>query len=470
MLTTAMLHQAKAADKLDGLKVGALFMEMGTGKTRTYLDIALRKVKADKASRAVILCPVAGKDHIAEEVAKHTGEAAVVHGGDYRQPPGRFNIIGIESQSTSIRAMNKLAELAQDAVIVNDESQLIKNRDTKRTRHIMQASQGSRFRYLSSGLAMPNGVEDLYSQCMWLSPLVLGYHSYSEFARWHLKHAGDDWGMHGQGRITGRFNTDLIAAKIAPYSFEARKADCLDLPPKTYSYYTAELSDAAREVYDDAKLRILHGKKAFEVDDATIYRLFTALQLISSGIAPEWLYDKDKGERAPEINSPKLPLLCEVLRNTSGKRVVWCKYRAEADQVERALEETGIAHRRIDGTVRPVERRKRLHQWKNEDADVLVSTIQVGDMVHDWGFADYAIYASNSFDYMLRAQSEDRTHRAMMTGKAHYIDLRADCGIEKRINRSLGHKEHALKAFQDKIRQLRLQQNKDAIVQELEAL
>lgn len=469
MLTPAMLHQTKAADKLDGLKVGLLLMEMGTGKTRTYLDLALRKMRAGKASRAVIQCPVAGKDHIADEVLKHTGQAAVVHGGDYRQPPGVFNIIGIESQSSSIRAMNKLAELSQDAVVICDESQLIKNRDTKRTRHIKQATYGSRYRYLSSGLAMPNGVEDLYSQCEWLSPLVLGYNSYSEFARWHLKHALDDLGMHGQGRITRRFNTDLIAAKLAPYSFEARKADCLDLPPKTYNYYTADLGDEAREAYDDAKRRILHGKKAFEVDDATIYRLFTALQLISSGVAPEWLYDKDKGERAPILANAKLPLLRTVLGNTSGKRVVWCKYRAEADQAEQALSAAGIRYERIDGKVKPAERRVRLRRWK-EESDVLISTIQVGGMVHDWGFADYAIYLSNSFDYMLRAQSEDRTHRAMMTGKAHYIDLRADCGIEKRISRSLGNKEHALKAFQDKIRQLRMQQNKDEIVRELEML
>lgn len=341
--------------------------------------------------------------------------------------------------------------------------------ENRRARHIMDATRPSRYRYLSSGLAMPNGVEDLYSQMLWLSPLVLGYNSYSEFARWHLKHAGDDWGMHGQGRIIGRYNTKLIAAKIAPYSFEARKADCLNLPPKTYSYYTAALSDDAQAVYAEAKHKILHGKQAFEVDDATIYRLFTALQMISSGVAPEWLYDRDKGERPPKLVNGKLALLNDVLRNTSGKRVIWCKYHAEADQAERVLQEMGIGYARLDGKVKKLERRQRLQSFRVE-ADVLVSTLQVGGMVHDWGFADYAIYLSNSFDYMLRAQSEDRTHRAMMTGKAHYIDIRADTGIEKRIHRSLGHKENSLRAFQDKIRELRMRKDRDGIVNELEAL
>jgi SNF2 family DNA or RNA helicase len=416
-----------------------------------------------------VLCPVSGKDHLADEAIKHTGIVPVVHGGNYTESAGHINIIGIESQSASIRAMNKLSELSQDAVVICDESQLIKNRNTARAQHISEATRGARYRYIASGLAMPNGVEDLWFQMQWLSPLILGYRSYSEFARMHLRYAGDNFGMRGQGRIVARFNTDVIAAKIAPYAFECRKADCIDLPPKTYSYKTAVLDDASAEAYREAKRRILHGRQAFDVDDATIYRLFTALQLISSGVAPEWLYDKDKGERPPTLNNAKLPLLRTVLGDTSGKRVVWCKYRVEADQVEQVLVAAGIRYERIDGKVRPAERCVRLRRWK-EESDILISTIQVGGMVHDWGFADYAIYLSNSFDYMLRAQSEDRTHRAMMTGKAHYIDLRADCGIERRISRSLGHKEHALKAFQDKIRQLRMQQNKDAIVRELEAL
>lgn len=469
MITAPMIHQSAGANKLDKLKVGALFMEMGTGKTRVYHDLALRKINAGKASRLTILCPVSGKDHIADEALKHTGLSAVVHGGDYSDAAGKINIIGIESLSTSIRAMNKLHELSQDAVVVADESQLIKNRDTARTRHIVQATAGSRYRYLSTGLPMPNGVEDLWSQMLWLSPLILDYRSYSEFSRNHLRYTGDQFGLYGQGRISGRFNTDVIAAKIAPYSFEARKADCLTLPPKTYSYRTATLSDEAQEAYAEAKRRILFGRDAFEVDDATIYRLFSALQLISSGIAPRWLFKE--GEFS-ELHSPKTDLLKQIVGEATGKKVIWCKYLTEADEAEHALESEGYRCTRIDGSVSRSDRRKRLQSFR-EDIDVLISTIQVGGMVHDWGFADYAIYMSNSFDYMLRAQSEDRTHRAMMTGKAHYIDLRADTGIERRIARSLEKKENAVRSFQDKIRQLRSlagSAGRNAIVEEVESL
>lgn len=468
MLTTAMKHQTIGADKLASLKVGALFGEMGTGKSRMFYDIGLRKLAAGKAARLVVLCPVSGKDHLANEAIKHTGIAAQVHGGNYTAPAGCINIIGIESQSTSIRAMNRLAELAQDAVVVIDQSELIKNRATARTRHIAEATRGARYRYIASGLALPNGVEDLWSQMQWLSPLILGYRSYSEFARHHLRHTGDGWGMRGHGRIVGRFNTGVIAAKIAPYAFEVRKADCLDLPPKTYSYKTAALDDAGLAAYAEAKRRLLHGRNAFDVDDATIYKLFTALQLISAGILPHWLFKPNEYQLA----GPKQRLLAETLPDLTGKAVIWCKYRAEADAAATTLQAEGRRFVRLDGSVPQRQRRAVVDAFRTE-ADIMICTLQAGAKVNDWGFADYAIYLSNSFDYSLRAESEDRTHRAMMTGKAHYIDFRAETGIERRIARSLNAKENAVRAFQDKIRQLRQQGTKaarDAIIEEIEAL
>ena len=465
-----MRHQSAAASKLDALRVGALFMEMGTGKSRIFYDVGLRKVAAGKAARVTVLCPVSGKAHLADEAIKHTGIVPVVHGGDYTQAAGQINIIGIESQSTSVRAMNRLAELARDSVVVIDQSELIKNRETARAQHIAEATRNAKYRYISSGLPMTNGVEDLWFQMQWLSPLILGYRRFSDFSRRHLKHKFDDVGLPGKGRIIGRFHTDEIAAKIAPYAYECRKADCLDLPPKTYSYKTAVFDDETRRIYEEAKLRILFGKRAFEVDDATIYRLFTALQLVSAGVLPEWLFTP--GEFT--ITSPKQALLAETIPELTGKAVIWCRYLTEANAVCQTLAAAGREYVRIDGSVSLAGRTERVHRFR-DDAGVnfLVATLQIGAKVHDWGFADYAIYMSNSFDYGLRAESEDRTHRAMMTGKAHYIDLRADCGIERRIARSLNIKENALHAFQDKIRKLRSQgtkQAQDKVMEEISKL
>ena len=47
-------YQSKAVDKLSKLKVGALYMEQGTGKTRTALEIIKNKMSKGKVE--VVLC------------------------------------------------------------------------------------------------------------------------------------------------------------------------------------------------------------------------------------------------------------------------------------------------------------------------------------------------------------------------------------------------------------------------------
>ena len=42
--TKPMEHQQKAIDKLSKTKVGALYMDMGTGKTRTALGLAVPRL------------------------------------------------------------------------------------------------------------------------------------------------------------------------------------------------------------------------------------------------------------------------------------------------------------------------------------------------------------------------------------------------------------------------------------------
>ena len=69
LLTTLLPHQAAAADKLMRPRVGALFMEMGTGKTRVVIELVSRREK--RISRVIWLCPVSLMPTIAAELRKH---------------------------------------------------------------------------------------------------------------------------------------------------------------------------------------------------------------------------------------------------------------------------------------------------------------------------------------------------------------------------------------------------------------
>ena len=117
LLTKALPHQVRAADKLTPIRVGALYMEMGTGKTRTALEIIKRRADAGKLDRVIWLCPCNIQDSIRADIDKHAESA----------PP--LLIRGIESLSQSEQLYRELAACAQAGatMLVVDESILVKN-------------------------------------------------------------------------------------------------------------------------------------------------------------------------------------------------------------------------------------------------------------------------------------------------------------------------------------------------------
>ena len=61
-------HQKAAVNKLIKLKVGALFMEQGTGKTITTLEIARARLDNEKINSVIWLCPCSAKGNIKREI------------------------------------------------------------------------------------------------------------------------------------------------------------------------------------------------------------------------------------------------------------------------------------------------------------------------------------------------------------------------------------------------------------------
>ena len=122
---TSTTQQQTAIDKLKRLKVGALFMEMGTGKTKVALDLIASR--ADKTDYVLWICPCALKGEIEREREKWHPEIAL-------------DVVGCESIGASDRIYLETLEKVRThiAFIVVDESLKIKNRRAKRTQRIIE--------------------------------------------------------------------------------------------------------------------------------------------------------------------------------------------------------------------------------------------------------------------------------------------------------------------------------------------
>jgi KaiC/GvpD/RAD55 family RecA-like ATPase len=134
--TKLMKHQREAVAKVRPSRVGALFMDMGTGKTRTTIELA--KIRVNKIDKVVWFTPVSLKLSVAEEIRKHT-DCEDIHVFDSKtnqrnMPKVRWYIVGIESMSSSNRVVAAVNQIITErTMVVLDESSYIKGHNSKRT-------------------------------------------------------------------------------------------------------------------------------------------------------------------------------------------------------------------------------------------------------------------------------------------------------------------------------------------------
>lgn len=465
--TTILEHQQSAINKLKGLKVGGLFMEMGTGKTRALIELAA--LRFHKIDRVIVFCPVALKHTWLYELCKHIESPSVCVFDDKsrqgRIPAAQWYVVGVESMSQSDRVVLAVNELVTDqSFVVLDESDTCKNHRALRTQRITAISQRAKYRMILTGTAVGEGIEDLYAQMYFLSPQILGYKSFYSFARNHLEYSEKFKGM-----VVNCLRTDLIAAKIDPYVYQVRKDECLDLPEKIYITRYCPMTWEQTQLYQQAKEDILLSVPDDDISSYTIFQLFTALREIVSGFwnrypDPHAHYWRRQQSQPPELltcNCDRLDLLIATLREipATEKVIIWSNFQYSTDQITKALaHEYGTdSYSEYHGQVE--NRDRALEQWRQESR-FLVASPKCGGRGLTLVESAYEVFYNNDFPYRVREQAEARIDRMGQTRRPTYIDLVCTGSIDERIFKSLQKKESLVRAFKRELDNLKTSKQK----------
>lgn len=466
--TKLLDYQQDAAAKLLPARVGALFMDMGTGKTRTAIELI--RLRQSKIDHVVWFCPMSLKQTITHEILKHTNcRPESIYSFDGRTtertvPQDAFwYVIGVESMSVSARVILTSRQLITERTfVVLDESSYIKGPRARRTQYITDASQPARYRLALTGTPISQGVVDLYSQMYFLSPKILGYSSFYSFARNHLEYSDKYPGL-----IVRAHNLDHLAAKIKPYVYQVTKDEVdLRLPRKLYETYSCGLTGEQAEAYRQAKAELLDEVDTDNWDSLFIFRLFAALQGIIVGF-----WRRPKGELVT-LPHGRISLLLSVLEQIPApeKVIIWAKYRYSAAQIRDALTEAygAEAVAEFQGELTESQRNHELDRWR-QSARFLIATQGAGGHGLTLNEAHYVVFYANSFKYAERLQAEDRCHRIGQERRPTYIDLDAGTGIERRIFKALRRKGDALAEFRRQVERVK-QSNKKRLRQLVQTL
>lgn len=450
LMTDLYEYQGKAVDKLRKIKVGALYMEQGTGKTRTTLELVKARLDKKKINAVLWLCPCSVKRNLREDIIYHCGDL-----------PEEIIIRGIESLSSSDRLYLQLLEMVEKyhVYLIVDESNLVKNKDAIRTERIIALSSYCQYKMILNGTPVSKNEADMFAQWYILDWRILGYKSYYSFAANHLEFRQitmPSGKTVTTNQVTNVLNVDYLAEKIAPYTYQILKKDCLKLPEKHYYSTMFFMTDFQENAYAYTKSEYL--MNVDEIHEDTIYKLFTALQHVVSGrLVTSSPLERMQTEPLFEdyMENPRMKALKRLIESMGDEKcIIFAKYQHEIDNICDMVQTMGRSCTMFTGKV-PQKKRQENRAAFRDDVQFLVANKVCGAYGLNLQFCHNIIYYSNDFDLATRMQSEDRVHRIGQTHDVCIYDIYCPDTIDEFIVDCLSRKERLVDRFKAEIAKIK---------------
>jgi len=452
--TKPFAHQLKALKRSWNKPYFAYFMEMGTGKSKVLIDNISMLYDQGKIDGALIVAPKGVyknwyDQEIPTHMVKHIDKKVVLWQAMISQKQQReldslfktgedlhILIMNVEALSTQKGVdFAKKFLFSHRALMAVDESTTIKNPDAKRTKSICDLGLASRYNRILTGSPVTKSPLDLFKQCEFLQPELLGFSSYYAFRSRFAKLKTMNYGGKSFQLVTGYKNLDELAEIIKPFSERILKKECLDLPPKTYIKRTIQLSTEQQKLYTQMKrmaIAELHGKT---MTTATALVQLMRLQQITCGH-----FKADDGS-VKQIKNNRIAELLNVLDEVEGKAIIWCHWRHDIQNVVAAITKEYGPRSVVTyyGDTTSEQRQKAIREIQNKNGEVrfLVGTPQTGGYGITLTEANTMIYFSNGYDLEKRTQSEARIDRIGQTRSMTYVDIIAEKTVDEKIVKAL---------------------------------
>ena len=450
-------HQQKALEDSWAAEFYALFMEMGTGKSKVAIDTMGALYSEKKISASLILAPKGVYDNwIKGEIPTHLPDNIPIN--MVRWTPSnskkfqeemkalvfdafdglKIFVMNIEALSTprGTKAAYMFMSKNPANIMIVDESTTIKNRKATRTKNIMMLAQDAKYRRILTGSPITKSPMDLYSQCAVLSTKALGFKSYYAFQNRYALVVKRSMGTRAFQEIVGYRRLDELNEKLNTFSNRVLKEDCLDLPDKVYIKRYVPLTDEQERMYKQMKKLALAKLESGELaTTASVLTQIMRLQQICCGFL-----QPDEGE-IEVLDNNRLKELLEITEELQGKAIIWASYTHDIQQIASSLRDRfgPKAVATYYGATPQDERQEIVDKFQDPKSPLrfFVGQPRTGGYGITLTAATTMIYYSNSYDLEIRLQSEDRAHRIKQENKVTYIDLVSPDTIDEKILKAL---------------------------------
>jgi SNF2 family DNA or RNA helicase len=471
-------HQKKAIEMARQVRDLALFFEMGTGKSRTTIEIIREHCNRERRlKRILILGPVIvvrnwqAEFGMFSKIAQHdivaltgAGKKRVKTFQDYAIDPKtltltRPRIFITNYEALEMDALYQLLLEYKPEILVCDESHRLKNPQSKRAVKAAHLADQAENRYLLTGTPILNSAMDIFQQYRILDGGQTFGRNFFEFRGTYFEDLNAQMPSHIRfPKWMPRTETyEILNQKIYRKALRVLKSECLDLPPLIRQKIEVELGPEQKRAYEEMKNEYITWVKEHESSSepkAVVAQMALVkalrLQQIASGFAKT-----EDGTEVQLKDNPRLDALKDLLEELTPnhKVIVWATFRENYRQIARVCEELKIGYSEIHGEVSGSEKHKSEARFREHpDCRVIIANpkaagigINLVEYAHtvSKGASSYSIFFSRNFSLADDLQAESRNYRG---GSEVYknvtrIDLVARDTIDELILEALANKQ-----------------------------
>ena len=449
-------HQREIFNDSWAVKNYALFLEMGTGKTKLAVDTAGALYEAGQIDTVLVIAPkgmyanwtqkeipthlperikrsvLQWQPNFTKKYVKEIRKLATIHTALH------WLVMNVEAMSTKkgAAAAHKYLSMNPHNLVIVDESTTVKNRKAQRTKNIVKAGELAKYRRILTGSPITKNPMDLYSQCAFLDDSLLGFKSYYAYQNRYAVVRSRSLGSRAFQEIVGYRRLDELHDKLDCFSARVLKEDCLDLPDKIYQSrevtLTKEQTTAYKQMQELALAQLATGELS---TTASVLTQIMRLQEICCGHLRT-----DDGDIQP-LPSKRMDEMLNVIDEMLGKVIIWATWVYDIEKIVETLRERygPESAEGFYGATPQDARQDIVDRFQDPDSDLrfFVGNPKTGGYGLTLTAATNMIYYNNGYDLETRIQSEDRAHRIGQEHHVLYVDLISPGTVDEKILKAL---------------------------------
>lgn len=428
-------HQKETAAFLTLHKRAYCLNEMGTGKSVSVLWAADYLMSKGYIKRMLVVCPLS----IMHSTWKSDAFKSVMHrsvGVAHGVKSVREEIINGHSEIVVINydgivSVIDAIDRADFDLVVIDEYNHYKNVQTRRWKAMNKLIKAHTWLWGLTGSPASQSPIDAYGLAKLMNP--------NSVPKFFGAFRDDVMLKVTQFKYVPRLNAMDIVYRVLQPAIRFTKAECLDLPARTYITREVPMTPQQSKYYKQLKEQMLIEAAGEEITTANAAINLNKLAQIASGS----IYANSKEVIEFDCGNRQEALL-DIIEEASKKVIVFATFRHSIDMIEAYLLKHHIPTGVIDGSV-SLKRRSELFEDFQTKAEPRVLVIQPKSASHGVTLtaANVVVWWSPTPSVETYIQANDRVHRAGQDEPCTVVHL---CGapVEERFYKMLEHKGNLL--------------------------